>query len=104
MTVETSDQGAVRLITMNRPEALNAFGNQLMDDLAEMGQPTRVRPKHGFPGLLDALIDFPKPFLIAVNGVGAGIGATICGLGDVCFMAEGARLRCRLHPSPPPSG
>ena len=51
-------------------------------------------PKHGFPGLLDAIIDFPKPFIVAVNGVGAGIGATICGLADLTFIANEARLRC----------
>jgi enoyl-CoA hydratase/carnithine racemase len=44
--------------------------------------------------MLDAIVDFPKPFIIAVNGVDAGIGATLCGLADLVFMAEGARLRC----------
>ena len=39
-------------------------------------------------------VDFPKPFIVAVNGVGAGIGATICGLADLTYIAEGARLRC----------
>jgi enoyl-CoA hydratase/carnithine racemase len=124
-TVETRDEGGIRLITMNRPEALNAFSNRLMDelteafqaasgdddirvvvltgagrafsagaDLTEMGQPASEPPRHGFAGLLDALIDFPKPFIVAVNGLGAGIGATICGLADFCIMAERARLRC----------
>ena len=27
-------------------------------------------------GMLNAIVDFPKPFVVAVNGVGAGIGAT----------------------------
>jgi enoyl-CoA hydratase/carnithine racemase len=124
-TVETRDEGGIRLITMNRPGALNAFSNRLMDelteafqaasgddhirvvvltgagrafsagaDLTEMGRPASEPPRHGFAGLLDTLIDFPKPFIVAINGVGAGIGATICGLADFCIMAEGARLRC----------
>ncbi len=124
-TINVKDEGAIRTIEMDRPEALNAFSNQLMDeltdaflaagedagvkvvvltgagrafsagaDLMEMGQAQGYPVRHGFAGLLDTLIDFPKPFFVAVNGVGAGIGATICGLADFTFMAEGARLRC----------
>jgi enoyl-CoA hydratase/carnithine racemase len=123
-TVNTSDEGAVRIVELDRPDALNAFSSQLMDDLCdaflaagedddvkvllltgagraftagadlkEMGQ-SSFQPKHGFAGLLDAMIDFPKPFMLAVNGVGAGIGATICGLADLVYMSEKARLRC----------
>ena len=44
--------------------------------------------------MLDAIVDFPKPFIIAINGIGAGIGATICGLADFTFIADEARLRC----------
>lgn len=125
VTVKVQDEGAIRCLIMDRPEALNAFNGRLMDemtdvlletatddsikvlvltgagrafsagaDLMEMGGPSASQPRHGFPGLLDALIDFPKPFIVAVNGVGAGIGATICGLADVTFMSSDARLRC----------
>lgn len=112
------------MVELDRPDALNAFNQQMFDDLAdvfieaaadpdarvvlltgagkvftagadlkEMGRKLPT-PKHGLAGLLDAIIDFPKPFVLAVNGVGAGIGATICGLADLVFIAEGARLRC----------
>ena len=127
MNLETlliNDEGAVRTVMLNRPEALNAFSAQLMDDLAdvflatttddaikvlvltgagrafsagadltEMGRPAKP-PKHGFAVMLDAIVDFPKPFIVAVNGIGAGIGATICGLADFTFIADEARLRC----------
>jgi enoyl-CoA hydratase/carnithine racemase len=123
-TVKVTVQDSVMLMTMARPEALNAFSGQLMDDLTdafltatsddvikvvvltgagrafsagadlmEMGRQSDP-PRHGFPGLLDAIIDFPKPLLLAVNGLGVGIGATICGLADMTWMAESARLRC----------
>ncbi len=123
-TVKTQLNDSIQTATLNRPDSLNAFNGQLMDDLAdtfleaannpdvkvlivtgegrafsagadlaEKGQVTRT-PKHGLAGLLDAIVDFPKPFLLAVNGIGVGIGATICGLADFTFMAEGARLRC----------
>ncbi len=123
-TLNIRDENAVRVVEMDRPEALNAFNGQLMDDLAdafldaaadarikvlvltgagrafsagadlmEMGRPQQP-PKHGFAGLLESIIEFPKPFMVAVNGVGAGIGATICGLADCVYMSSSARLRC----------
>ena len=123
-TIRISDDGGVRTLELNRPDALNAFSGLLMDeltdafidarvtttvkaviltgagrvfsagaDLQEMGR-NSYRPRHGFAGLLDAILDFPKPFLLAVNGLGVGVGATICGLADFVYMAAGARLRC----------
>ena len=123
-TLNINDEGAIRVVEMDRPEALNAFSTLLMDELAdaflgaaaddnvkilvltgagrafsagadlgEMGRVERA-PGHGFDGMLDAIVDFPKPFIVAVNGIGVGIGATICGLADIAYMAEGARLRC----------
>ncbi|MEM7077869.1 MAG: enoyl-CoA hydratase-related protein [Pseudomonadota bacterium] len=119
-----TDHGAVRLVHLDRPDSLNAFSTQLMDelcdvmlesaeasavtvlvltgagraftagaDLAEMGGGSDYQARHGFAGLLEAIIEFPKPFIIAVNGVGAGIGATICGLADLVYMADDARIK-----------
>ncbi|MEE6169713.1 MULTISPECIES: enoyl-CoA hydratase/isomerase family protein [unclassified Mycolicibacterium] len=50
--------------------------------------------EHGFYGMLDALVDFPKPLICAVNGLGVGIGATILGFADLAFMSSSARLKC----------
>ncbi len=118
------DVDHVRTITLNRPEAMNAFCGALFDALTDAlldaGQEERVRvvvvtgagrafstgldlsevgqdvepPKHGVPGLFEALIDFPKPLILAINGFGIGFGATMIGLADVAYMASGARLRC----------
>ncbi|WP_203335798.1 enoyl-CoA hydratase/isomerase family protein [Nocardioides limicola] len=67
-------------------------------DLAEMHarttDPNFVPGKHGFVGLLDALVDFPKPLVIAVNGLGLGIGATILGFADLALISTSARLKC----------
>jgi len=67
-------------------------------DLLEMHQmatdPAFQRGKHGFLGLVDALADFPKPLVVAVNGLGLGIGATILGFADLAFMATNAKLKC----------
>jgi len=123
-TLSIKDNDLVKTVYLDRPATLNAFNNQLMDELtdvllaAALDDQTHVlvltgagrafsagadlqemagspeRPKHGFAGLLDAILDFPKPLIVAVNGVGAGIGATICGLADVVYMSSAARLRC----------
>lgn len=67
-------------------------------DLLEMHRmatdPTFERGKHGFIGLIDALVDFPKPLVVAVNGLGLGIGATILGFADLGFMSTAAKLKC----------
>ena len=123
-TIDVKNEGAIRVLTLNRPDALNAFSVQLMDDLTdgmleaaadesvkvllltgagraftagadlkEMGQ-AGLNRKYDLEQLFESVVDFPKPLIIAVNGVGAGVGATICGLADMVFMAESARLRC----------
>ncbi len=67
-------------------------------DLIEMAQriedPAFVPGRHGFPGLIDQLIDFPKPLILAINGLGLGIGATIIGFADLVFMSADAKLKC----------
>ncbi|HET9420868.1 MAG TPA: enoyl-CoA hydratase-related protein [Nocardioides sp.] len=129
MTLQVADHRRVRTITLDRPEALNAFNEALYDatteallaaaedpgvavvlltgngrgfsagtDLLEMHEratdPDFVAGKHGFLGLIDALVEFPKPLVCAVNGLGLGIGATVLGFADLAFMSTEARLKC----------
>ncbi len=67
-------------------------------DLGEMA--TRLsdadfRPgRHGFTGLLDALQNLRKPLVLAVNGLGLGIGVTLVGFADLVFMSAEARFKC----------
>jgi len=42
--------------------------------------------------MFDAIIDFPKPIIAAVNGAGVGFGATILGLCDIVILAQSAKL------------
>lgn len=123
------DENRVRTLTLDRPDALNAFNEALYDataqalldaaadpavavvlltgngrafsagtDLLEMHQlatdPDFPRGEHGFLGLIDALVAFPKPLVCAVNGLGLGIGATVLGFADLAFMSTTARLKC----------
>lgn len=67
-------------------------------DLVEMGErvtnPDFVPGEYGFIGLVDALAEFDKPLLLAINGLGLGIGTTVIGFADLAFMADDARLKC----------
>lgn len=124
-----NDEARVRTLTLNRPDALNAFNEALYDaltialrdaaddptvavvlvtgagrafsagtDLLEMSErvtnPDFVPGEHGFPGLVDALAAFDKPLVLAINGLGLGIGLTIIGFADLAFMSTEARLKC----------
>ena len=128
MTLDISDVNRIRTLTLNRPEALNAFDEQLYDattvalrnaaddpdvavvvitgtgrafsagtdvrELEARATDPDYRPgEFGFLGLIDALTDFPKPLLVAINGLGVGIGMTIIGYADLVFMANDARLK-----------
>jgi enoyl-CoA hydratase/carnithine racemase len=126
-TISISDNAAIRVLTMDRPEVLNAVNLVMADELAdaftaaaaddavkvlvltgagrafsagadisEMGAPQdpKQRRQSDMDGMVGAMIDFPKPFIAAVNGVGAGYGATVCGLADLVVMSTSARLRC----------
>ena len=117
-----TDQDRVRTVALNRPEALNAFNKRQFDEDAEaflgaeadadcrvlvltgtgrafsagadLGPTTDYRPVHGLDGMLHSIVDFTKPLVLAVNGLGVGIGATLSGLADFVYLAESARLRC----------
>ena len=128
--LDISDDARVRVLTLNRTDALNAFNEALYDattdallaaeqdhsvavvvitgagrafcagtDLLEMarrsqGDPTFIAGRHGFAGMIDVLTGFAKPLIVAINGIGVGIGATILGYADLAFMSSAARLRC----------
>jgi enoyl-CoA hydratase/carnithine racemase len=127
--VEIDDADGVRTLTLNRPEALNAFnealydattlallaasedptvavvvltgsgrafsaGNDLVEMQARITDPDFRSGEYGFPGMIQTLTAFPKPLILAVNGLGVGIGATIIGYADLVFMSSTARLKC----------
>lgn len=127
--VNIDDANGVRTVTLNRPEALNAFnealydattialrdadadpsiavvlltgtgrafsaGNDLVEMQARITDPDFRSGEHGFPGFIDTLTALRKPLILAVNGLGVGIGATLLGYGDLVFMSSTARLKC----------
>ena len=122
------NHGRVRVATLNRPEAKNAFNEALYDATTEALLSAAADPtvavvvvtgtgdafsagtdllemaarmggdfqegEHGFMGMIDALIAFPKPLICAINGLGLGIGTTIIGFADLVVMSKAARLKC----------
>ena len=129
MLVQIDDANGVRTLTLNRPEALNAFnealydaatialreadedpaiavvlltgtgrafsaGNDLVEMQARIADPEFQSGQYGFPGMIETLTALRKPLILAVNGLGVGIGATILGYADLVFMSTSARLKC----------
>ncbi|HEX7521020.1 MAG TPA: enoyl-CoA hydratase-related protein [Acidimicrobiia bacterium] len=121
LRIEDADR--VRLITLDRPDALNAFNNELYRAAREALEEAATRPdvgavvvtgagrafsagqdiaemgeiasgdEPGFPAFIDTVIAFPKPLLAAVNGLGVGIGFTLLAHCDLVLIASDARLR-----------
>ena len=129
VVLQISDENRVRTLTLNRPEALNAFnealyeqtagairaaaddpdvavllltgngrafsaGNDLKEMQTRITDPAMANVGSHFTTMIEALTDFPKPLICAVNGLGVGIGATILGYADLVFMSTQARLKC----------
>ena len=119
--VTVADHGRVRVLTLDRPEVLNAvdeamfleladvFGSAAADDGVavvvvtgagrafcagmEMGAMREPAPLARLGEFVEALTGFPKPLVAAVNGVGVGVGMTMLAHFDLVLMASNARLR-----------
>lgn len=87
------DPGVAVVVITGAGRAFSA-GTDLLEMHRMATDPDFTRGTHGFIGLVDALVDFPKPLVVAVNGIGLGIGATILGFADLAFMSATARLKC----------
>jgi enoyl-CoA hydratase/carnithine racemase len=121
--VTVTTENFVRTLTMDRPDSLNSFNADMMDelchafldaanddsvrvlvltgagrafsagaDLKSMGSPPDPSKKD-LREMMHSIIEFPKPFITAANGLGVGIGMTIHGVADLVFMAESAKFR-----------
>ncbi|RMH79218.1 MAG: enoyl-CoA hydratase/isomerase family protein [Actinomyces sp.] len=88
-----ADDPTVAVVVITGTGDAFSAGNDI-GDMARLAAGEIGPGRHGFTGMVETLIDFPKPVICAVNGLGVGIGATILGLCDLAFMARTARLRC----------
>lgn len=90
-----ADDPEVGVVLLTGAGRAFSAGNDLVEMQARIsGADVAPAGEHGFYGMLDALVDFPKPLICAVNGLGVGIGATILGFADLAFMSTSARLKC----------
>jgi len=120
--VRAEQRGAVRVLTMFRPDKKNAFNNAMYRSMARALEAAQADdavhvllvtgtgdtfcagqdfsemssdagPEHGFPLFMQALVQCDKPIVTAVNGVGIGLGTTMLLHTDINFIAAEARLR-----------
>jgi enoyl-CoA hydratase/carnithine racemase len=113
----------VRVVTWNRPDALNAMSIELWDgtrdairnagaegancivltgngraftvgqDLAEMMDPRHADDDRGFRGVMTAIIENELPLVAAVNGLAVGFGTTVLPWCDIVVVSSEARFR-----------
>jgi enoyl-CoA hydratase/carnithine racemase len=93
VTAAADDESVSVLLLTGAGRAFSA-GNDLRDMQARFSDPEYQPGVHGFEGMIAALVDFPKPFICAVNGIGVGVGTTILGHADLVFMSSEAKLQC----------
>jgi enoyl-CoA hydratase/carnithine racemase len=117
------DRAGVRVVTWNRPDALNAMSLELWDgtrdalrsaddagvscivltgtgrsfnvgqDLAEMADPRHADENRGFRGLMAAVAECAVPLIAAVNGLAVGFGVTVLPWCDLVLASPRARFR-----------
>lgn len=87
-----ADPGVAVVVITGRGRAFSTGTD--VGEMAELATGDESGAGHGFPGLVDELVAFPKPLLCAVNGLALGIGATMLGFADLVLMSTEARIRC----------
>ena len=117
------DRDGVRVVTWNRPDALNAMSLELWDgtrdalrsaeaddircvvftgtgrafnvgqDLSEMLDPRNADEARGFRGLMTAIAETETPMIAAVNGLAVGFGVTLLPWCEIVLASTAARFR-----------
>ena len=91
---EASADPTVAVVLLTGQGRAFSAGTDLVEMAERVTNPDFVPGEHGFIGLIDALAAFDKPLVLAINGLGLGIGTTVIGFADLAFMADDARLKC----------
>ncbi|OBB15157.1 crotonase [Mycobacteriaceae bacterium 1482268.1] len=91
---EAAEDGEVAVVLLTGSGRAFSAGNDLNEMQARITDPSMANVGSHFTTMIDALTEFPKPLICAVNGLGVGIGATILGYADLVFMSTQARLKC----------
>ena len=91
--LEAQDDSGVAVVVFTGSGDSFSAGQDVIE-MGRMAMGEKIEAAYGFAGLTRILIDFPKPLVLAVNGMGLGFGATILGVADLVFMSTTARLKC----------
>ncbi len=82
-----------------RAVVLTGAGERAFCAGADLGNPGKLLPQAlaeqravALSAVLDAMLDFDKPLVVAANGAAVGAGAMLALLADRLVMAEGTRL------------
>ncbi len=88
-----ADDPGVAVVVLTGSEDSFSAGQDLLE-MAAIATGNGPEQTHGFAGLCRTLIDFPKPLILGVNGLGLGFGVTVLGLADLVFASTNARFKC----------
>ncbi|OLT35177.1 crotonase [Actinomadura sp. CNU-125] len=91
--LEAAEDPAVAVLLLTGSGRAFSAGTDLVEMGERIADPDFEPGRHGFIGLIDALEAFDKPLVLAINGLGLGIGLTVIGFADLVFMADDARLK-----------
>ncbi|MBH0776660.1 enoyl-CoA hydratase/isomerase family protein [Nocardia bovistercoris] len=92
-SAEDADVSVVVLTGTGRAFSSGADLKEVAERVAHPVSPREAKSA-AFVELIDTLAEFPKPLIMAVNGLGVGFGMTILGFADLVFMSSEARLKC----------
>ena len=83
----------VRVVVLTGAGAAFSAGQDLKEMAAIASGSAGPEAANGFRGFMDALCEFDKPLVAAVNGVGVGLGFTMLAHCDMVIVSEVARLQ-----------
>lgn len=89
---EARDDPDVKVVVLTGEGRAFSAGQDLKE-MTRLATTAEEEIVSGFPALLDALVEFDKPLVAAVNGIAVGIGFTMLPHCDLVLVSDEARFR-----------
>ncbi len=90
---DAMEDDSVLVVVLTGSGTAFSAGQDLKEMVAIASGSAGPEAASGFRGFMDALCEFDKPLLAAVNGVGVGLGFTMLAHCDMVIVSDQARLR-----------